>query len=106
LHDIGLATRAGQAPRAMRTPALRGVARTAPYMHDGSKPTLIDVIDHYAGGFARRPTLAGNLVRGLSLEPTEKRRLVGFLEALSPEPSTPALPSIRQHCLSSGPAGG
>jgi cytochrome c peroxidase len=106
LHDIGLATRAGQAPRAMRTPALRGVARTAPYMHDGSKPTLIDVIDHYAGGFARRPTLAGNLVRGLTLEPTEKRRLVAFLEALSPEPSTPALPSIRQHCLSSGPAGG
>ncbi|MEW5962524.1 MAG: cytochrome c peroxidase [Pseudomonadota bacterium] len=106
MHDIGLATGPEDAPRAMRTPALRGVARTGPFMHDGSKPTLADVIDHYSGGFIRRPTLSGNVVRGLTLDAAEKRRLVAFLEALSPEPVTPPLPSIRQHCLSSGPAGG
>ena len=31
-----------------RVPSLRNVARTAPYMHDGSKPTLADVVRHYS----------------------------------------------------------
>ena len=41
-----------------RTPSLRNVAVTAPYMHDGSIRTLGEVIDHYAGG--GRSALAGH----------------------------------------------
>lgn len=105
-HDIGLPAPPATAPLTMRTPSLRGVARTAPYMHDGSKPSLAAVIDHYAGGFTRRPTLSGNVVRDVALDSAEKRRLVAFLEALSPPASAPPPPSIRHHCLSSAPAGG
>lgn len=105
-HDIGLPAPPDAAPPAMRTPSLRGVARTAPYMHDGSKPSLAAVIDHYAGGFSRRATLSGNMVREPRLDAVEKRQLAAFLEALSPPVAVPEPPSIRHHCLSSGPAGG
>jgi len=92
-HDIGLAgTDGGRGSLAdgvaglpaFRTPGLRGLAFTAPYMHDGSKPTLASVIEHYSGGFETRPTLSSNLVRGLALDPTEKSQLVAFLLSLSP----------------------
>lgn len=105
-HDIGLPAPPANEPVPMRTPSLRGVARTPPYMHDGSKPSLAAVIDHYAGGFARRPTLSGNVVRDPALDAGERRRLAAFLEALSPPATVPPPPSIRHHCLSSGPAGG
>ncbi len=38
-----------------RAPTLRNVAVTAPYMHDGSLPTLAAVLDHYAAGGQARP---------------------------------------------------
>ncbi|MCA9134023.1 MAG: cytochrome-c peroxidase, partial [Planctomycetales bacterium] len=40
---------------AFKTPTLRDIARTAPYMHDGSLATLDDVIDHYARGGTLTP---------------------------------------------------
>jgi len=40
-----------------KTPSLRNVAMTAPYMHDGSIATLADVIEHYAGGGVTNPNL-------------------------------------------------
>ena len=40
---------------AFRTPILRDVALTAPYMHDGSLKTLSDVVDFYAGGGNSNP---------------------------------------------------
>ena len=40
---------------AFKTPSLRNIAQTAPYMHDGSLATLDDVIDHYASGGAGHP---------------------------------------------------
>lgn len=108
-HDIGLPRADGDPvePMAFRTPGLRGLTRTAPYMHDGSKATLADVIDHYSAGFVRRPSLSGNIVRDLRLTPTEKGQLIAFLTALSPDDSvgvgdsaTP-LPSLRQVCVPS-----
>ena len=48
---------------AFKTPALRNVARRAPYMHDGSLPTLRAVVDHYADGIVERPTLSDDLKR-------------------------------------------
>lgn len=60
-----------------RTPTLRNVALTAPYMHDGSVPTLGEAVErevYYRGLEARRP---------LVLTPQEKADLVAFLEALT-----------------------
>ena len=91
-HDIGLAGSdggRGAVPggtpglMAFKTPSLREVARTAPYMHDGSLPTLEAVIGHYAGGFVRRPSLATNLNRDLRLSAEEKSDLIAFLRTLS-----------------------
>ena len=48
---------------AFRTPGLRELARTAPYMHDGSLPTLAAVLEHYTGGFVERSTVAPNMNR-------------------------------------------
>ena len=69
--------------RQFKTPTLRELTRTAPYMHDGSLATLRQVVDHYAGGFVKRPSLDSNLVRDLSLSPEEKSALIAFLETLS-----------------------
>jgi cytochrome c peroxidase len=91
-HDIGLASKdAGRGaipgtapgPIAFKTPSLRELVLTAPYMHDGSLATLGAVIDHYAGRFVIRPTLAANLNRKLRLAPHERADLVAFLRALS-----------------------
>jgi len=65
-----------------KTPSLRDVARTAPYMHDGSVATLLDVIELYdRGGNPHRnrdPKL-----KPLGLTAREKDDLVAFMEALS-----------------------
>jgi cytochrome c peroxidase len=90
-HDVGLRGRdqgradvQGGTPGqiAFKTPGLREVVRTAPYMHDGSLPTLAAVLAHYAGGFAARPTLATNMNRQLRLTAQEKADLIAFLATL------------------------
>jgi cytochrome c peroxidase len=67
---------------AFKTPTLREVARTAPYMHDGSLATLAEVVDYYDRGgnpnAFRDPEL-----RPLELTPDEKRALIAFLGSLS-----------------------
>lgn len=69
---------------AFKTPTLREVAQTAPYMHDGSQSTLEDVVDYYDRGGNANLGLDAILRRiGLSLE--DKRALVAFLRALSGE---------------------
>ncbi len=83
-----------------RVPGLRGAARTAPYMHDGSLPSLRAVVEHYAGldevklhiaaahphaepgePIPPRPVLS--LLGGLTLGPGDIDDLVTFLETLS-----------------------
>jgi len=64
-----------------KTPSLRNVSRTTPYMHDGSIATLDAVIDFYDAGGRANPHL-DPLVRPLRLTPGEKRALVEFLHAL------------------------
>lgn len=68
--------------RAYKTPSLRNVALTAPYMHDGSVPTLDGVVRHYSVGKAPRnggdPT-----IRPLDLDDGEIADLVAFLESLT-----------------------
>lgn len=91
-HDIGLRSPDGGRSlvpggtpglMAFKTPSLRELARTAPYMHDGSLATLADVVRHYTGGFVRRPSLAPSLRRDLRLSALEKSDLIDFLLSLS-----------------------
>jgi cytochrome c peroxidase len=58
-----------------RAPALRAVARTAPYMHDGSLETLDEVLSFYAAGGAER-------LPGFDLTDRERTALIAFLHAL------------------------
>ncbi len=67
-----------------KTPTLREIALTAPYMHDGSLATLDEVVDFYDKGGRRNPNLFP-IIRPLGLSPEEKRVLVTFLESLSGE---------------------
>lgn len=67
---------------AFKTPGLREVARTAPYMHDGSLSTLEDVIDFYDKGGRENPMIDPE-IRELHLTPEEKRAVVEFLKSLS-----------------------
>jgi len=72
-----------------KTPGLRGLAATAPYMHDGSLATLRDVVRHYSELDLERLHADGEaLLRPLKLSEPEIDDLVAFLETLSaPEPS-------------------
>jgi cytochrome c peroxidase len=104
-HDIGTASgddigRARLFPSsvklryAFKVPTLRDVARRAPYMHDGSEPTLEAVIDLYDRGGIDRPSRS-ELIKPLGLTAQEKNDLVAFLETLTEEPEpfvSPTLP--------------
>ena len=99
-HDVGLPSNdpgRGAVPggtpglRAFKTPSLREAVHTAPYMHDGSLPTLAAVVAHYAGKFVPRPTLAPTMNRTLRLGARERAELVAFLQTLSSE--TPRRPT-------------
>jgi cytochrome c peroxidase len=88
LHNTGVAWRDGKftdlgaGQGNFKTPTLREVARTAPYMHDGSIATLEDVIEYYDRGGNRNPGLDPEL-RPLHLSPAEKQQTVAFLRRLS-----------------------
>jgi cytochrome c peroxidase len=65
-----------------RTPTLREVARTAPYMHDGSLATLEDVVQFYDEGGRANPNRDAEL-HPLRLTASEKQALIAFLHTLS-----------------------
>ena len=65
-----------------KTPTLRNVARTGPYMHDGSVATLAEVVRYYGRGGNANPHL-DPAVKPLALSDDDVRHLVAFLEALT-----------------------
>lgn len=67
---------------AYRTPSLRNVALTGPYMHDGSLTTLEAVVDHYQRGGIDNPG-KDPLVAPLQLSGDDKRHLIAFLRTLT-----------------------
>lgn len=67
-----------------KVPTLRNIALTAPYMHDGSRATLEEVIEHYNSGGKEHPNLDPTL-RPLELTPQQKADLLAFLKALTDE---------------------
>jgi len=79
---------------AWRTPSLRNVALTAPYMHDGFYQTLEDVIEHYNHG--PEPDSVGIAavdIKPLLLTPSEADDLVEFLKTLNGAPVASSLTS-------------
>lgn len=67
-----------------RTPSLRNVAVTKPYMHNGSLKTLLDVLGHYNSG-GKGHGNASTFMRPLGLSEQEKRDVIAFLESLTDE---------------------
>src|SRR5207244_3710905 len=67
-----------------KTPTLRNVALTAPYMHDGGLATLEDVVDFYNRGGGKNTGLVEAIVP-LDLTPQDKKDLVAFVKDLSGE---------------------
>jgi cytochrome c peroxidase len=70
---------------AFKTPTVRDVERTAPYMHDGSLATLEDVVAHYDKGGNANPYLDPEMKK-LNLTAQEKADVVAFMKALTGEP--------------------
>lgn len=67
---------------AFKTPTLRNLADTAPYMHDGSEKTLVEVVHFYNVGGLGNEWLDGR-IKPLKLTKEEQADLVAFLEALN-----------------------
>ncbi|HYO80928.1 MAG TPA: MbnH family di-heme enzyme [Bryobacteraceae bacterium] len=66
-----------------RAPTLRNIEVTAPYMHDGSIPTLEAVIDHYASGGTHSHVNKTRILRPFQLTQADKRDLIEFLKSLT-----------------------
>lgn len=69
---------------AFKTPTIRNVALTAPYMHDGSLKTLEEVVEFYAKGGEANPHLDPKMKK-LNLTPQDKADLVAFMQACTGE---------------------
>lgn len=65
-----------------RTPGLRNVALTGPYMHDGRFATLPEVVSHYNSGGQYAENRSANIFK-LGLSPDQERGLVAFLHTLT-----------------------
>lgn len=100
-QDLGryMITKSNQEKGLFRTPALREVARTAPYMHNGIFSTLEEVIDFYDRGGGNDPFgTKSPLIRPLGLTKEEKTALKAFLESLSsPNPKEEKTPNPQDY---------
>ena len=94
-EDLGRynVTKEGFDKGAFKTPGLRHISRSAPYMHDGSEATLEDVIEFYdRGGDVEKNRSA--FITPLELSSQEKKDLVEFLKALEGEPIIVSIPPL------------
>lgn len=86
LTDLGRyhATKVEGDKGAFKTPTLRNVALSAPYMHDGSLKTLEDVVEYYAGGGNSNPYLDKEF-KAIKIKGSERADLLAFLQSLTGE---------------------
>lgn len=84
--DLGrfMVTKREEDKGAFKTPSLREIEHTGPYMHDGSLKTLEEVVEHYNKGGIKNPYLDQRLKK-LNLTDEDKKDLVAFLKALGGE---------------------
>ena len=80
---------------AFKTPTLRDVALTAPYMHNGLYRTLEEVVEHYDRGGDVSENLSPNMA-SLNLSAQEKADLVAFMKTLTGKPIQVAIPQLPQ----------
>jgi cytochrome c peroxidase len=103
-HNIGLKDAADDVGRfaqrplksmrgAFKTPTLRDIGLTAPYMRNGAYTTLMEVVEHYDRGGDDKTNLDLNMVP-LSLSPAEKADLVAFMESLTGAPREVRVPVL------------
>jgi cytochrome c peroxidase len=77
---------------AFKTPTLRNIELTAPYMHDGSESTLVEVVEFYNKGGLKNPQLSKE-IKPLGLSRQEIGDLVAFLSALTGPVTNSELPA-------------
>ena len=96
-EDLGryAVTRLDRDRGAFKTPTLRSIVETAPYMHDGVFKTLEEVIDFFDRGGGPNPRLSP-LMKPLGLTADEKQDLVAFLKALTGAPLKIEIPKLPQ----------
>lgn len=94
-EDLGRynVTRRDRDKGAFKTPTLRSVTETAPYMHDGVFKTLEDVIAFKDQGGQPNPRLSP-LMKPLALAPEEKADLIAFMKALTGAPLKIVMPQL------------
>jgi cytochrome c peroxidase len=80
---------------AFKTPTLRDISLTSPYMHNGAYTTLDEVVDHYARGGDVKDNLSPNM-KPLDLSDAEKRDLVEFMRSLTSAPQVVTVPNLPQ----------
>lgn len=78
---------------AFKTPTLRDIDLTAPYMHNGMYKTLEEVVDHYDRGGDVKTNLSPNM-QPLGLTPEEKKDLVAFMKSLTGPAMHVAIPRL------------
>jgi cytochrome c peroxidase len=85
-EDLGrfAVSRAEKDKGAFKTPTLRSITETAPYMHDGAFKTLEEVVDFLDQGGGNNPHLS-SLMKPLNMTAEEKADLIAFLKALTGE---------------------
>jgi len=95
--DLGrfVVTKKEEDKGAFKTPILRDLQRTGPYMHDGSVPTLQAVIEFYDKGGEPNPWLDPKMIK-LGLTPEEKSDLLAFLNSLEGDWQPIAKPTLPQ----------
>jgi len=80
---------------AFKTPTLRNIAVTAPYMHNGAYKTLSEVIEHYKKGGVRKDNLSPNFKQA-KLTKYQEADLIEFLKTLTSEPLKISYPELPQ----------
>jgi cytochrome c peroxidase len=80
---VGDITLNGAQTGLFKSPSLRNVELTAPYMHDGRFATLEEVIEHYSRNVKPHPNVDGRVRRGFNFSDRQKAALVAFLKTLT-----------------------
>jgi cytochrome c peroxidase len=94
-EDLGrfMVSRQERDKGAFKTPTLRSIVETAPYMHDGVFQTLEEVVDFKNAGGGANPNLSP-LMKPLNLTAEERADLIAFLKALTGEPLKITVPKL------------